>query len=918
MARWSVISFATTVCVSHALAQTTADAGYSMRTGFEENLGQVQQTSGEAAPFVRYRLASGGASVFLLDHGIALQFAQVHRPEGFLELRAKHFRSTSDETRLAVMEATSRLETFRMDMTLEDAVSEPRITATGRSKDPTHYHNRGVLGVHTYREVVYHDVYPGIDWSIRTTALGFEHDFIVHPGGDPSRIKLRFTHHEELRIDDHDRLVHGNRLGRYVEEGPVSYQDGAAITTRFHLEDDLLTFEVAAYDRSRTLRIDPERVWGTYYGGSDEEWAYGLARDDDGNIYMGGATASVNDIATPGAQDESFGGTYDALLVKFTPAGDRVWGTYFGGDSSDAFGACAIRGNALYAAGSTGSFGLGTLTAHQAQLGGGSDGLLVKFDLDGGVEWATYYGGSASDQGRSCAVDPSGNVYLAGVTESSEAGVIGADGHQDLPGGSADAFLVKFDGSGQRLWGTYYGGYNYNEAMRCATAGNGSVYLVGGTAEESGTTIATSGGQQPVFGGQADAFLAKFDSTGLRKWGTYYGSTGIDYGFTCATDNADNVYLGGDTYSLYGIAHNGHQNNHGGGGLDAFLVKLDGSGERLWATYYGGDGTDECRGLTADEAGNVSMVGQSASLDGISWYGPQMDFGGGEKDGYLARFTPDGVRMFGTYYGGGGYDEAQAVVAGNGAIYVCGQTGSVDNIATPDAHSPSLHGVSDALVVKLADVADCSGVVGGMAYPGTACDDADPCTLNDLLTDDCVCVGVPFTPGPISGPTTILDGPDTGYVYSVPGIAGAVYTWSLPSGWSAGSLDSAAVQVSVPFGADTAELCVTVTNGGCTPQAACVTVTVLVTVVGEEWSADAGTAFIHPNPNQGRFVLVSSGRWSGPRTMQVIDSTGGLARSGVVLAAPDRTVDLGYLPAGLYTLRLASDKGVEALRFVIR
>lgn len=932
MGRWCIFLFACAIHGSHALSQMSADIDHGGPTtpalslteetgdggGFEENLGQVYQTSGEPAPFVRYRMTSRETSVFLLDHGIALQFAHVHRPDGFARLQAKRVRSPSEEARLTIMEADSHVETFRMDMILDGAAPAPRISATGRSKELTHYHNRGVRDVHTYREVVYHDVYPGIDWSIRATANGFEHDFIVRPGGDPSRIKLRFAGHEELLIDEEGRLVHGNRLGRSIEERPVSYQDGAAIATRFRLEDDLLTFEVGSYDRSRALLIDPERSWGTYFGGSSEEWAYGLARDADGNAYMGGLTASVNDIAGVGAHDESFAGVYDAFLVKFSSLGERVWSTYFGGDSSDAFGACAIRGNAVYAAGSTRSFGLGTLTAHQAQLGGGSDGLLVKFDLDGQVEWATYYGGSASDQGRSCAIDPSGNVYLAGVTGSSEAGVIGAGGHQDLPGGSADAFLVKFDPAGQRQWGTYYGGYNYNEAMCCATAANGSVYLAGGTNEESGATIATSGGQQTAFGGQADAFLAKFDSTGLRKWGTYYGSTGVDYGFTCTTDDADNVYLGGDTYSLYGIAHNAHQNNHGGGGLDAFLVKLDGSGERLWATYCGGDSIDECRGSATDEAGNVYLVGQSGSLNGIAWYGPQMDHGGGGKDGYLVRFSSGGVRMFGTYYGGAGYDEATAVVAASGDIHLCGQTGSMENIATPGAHSSALNGPHDTFLVKFVDTEDCLGVVGGMAYPGTACDDGDVCTVGDLLDDDCVCLGVPLSFGPISGPTTILDGPDPSYVYDVPEIPGGVYNWSLPPGWSAGALDSSSVEVSAPTGADTADLCVTVSSGACPSGTVCLTITVLVTGVEEAANSFGGPLVIRPNPNNGRFQLIGSGRWSGPATMQVIDATGHVVRSTRLPEGAYRMVDLGDLPAGVFTLRLDTDGRIGAQRFVIR
>jgi hypothetical protein len=903
----------TPACMTASHAQPRSISG----RGFEENKGQVRQTSGDAAPFVRYRLTSGTTSIFLLRCGIAFQFAHVIRPENHVQPGSERFHHGPDAAHLADMETGSRLRTYRMDMTLEDADPHAPVTALGRSSDLTNYHNRGVLGVHTYEEVVFHDVYPNIDWSIRAVGEGIEHDLIVRPGGDPSVIKLRFTHHEELRLDEQGRLVHGNHLGRFIEERPVSYQDGSEVQTSFRLDGDLLSFELGNYDRTRTLRIDPERVWGTYYGGEAEEWAYGLTTDAEGNVYMAGGSTSLGDIATPGAHDEAFDGAYDATLVKFTPDGQRVWGTYFGGALEDAFAACVVHGDVLYAAGSTRSADLGTPGAHQPGLGGDSDGLLVKFDLDGGLSWATCYGGSGFDQGRSCAVDPSGNIYLAGVTDSEEPGVIGQGGHQNSSGGYKESFLVKFNADGQRLWGTYYGGYSDDEAFCCATAANGSVYLAGGTGTEGGAAIATSGGQQPVFGGQADAFLAKFDSTGLRKWGTYYGATGVDYGFTCSTDDADNVYLGGDTYSLYGIAAAGHQNNHGGGGLDAFLVKFDGSGERLWGTYYGGSGPDECRGSGTDEAGNVYLVGQTGSTNGIASYGHQMNFGGGDRDGFLARFTPDGQRMFGTYYGGASYDEAQAITTIGTEQFLCGRTGSSASVSTPDAHATALSGPFDAFLVKFTDTLDCSGVLGGMAYPGSACDDGEPCTLGDAWSIGCSCGGTQLTAGPISGDSLLLDGPSTTYVYNVPTVPGASYAWDLPLGWSAAVLDSSAIEVSAPEGIDTVDLCVSIGIDGCVASA-CLTVTVLITEVAGTDAVPGARFSIRPNPNNGRFILLGEGRSSGPLECGIVDATGRTLRTSMFTELAANSWDLEDLPSGAYILRIGYAEGVSVLRLIIQ
>jgi len=118
---------------------------------------------------------------------------------------------------------------------------------------------------------------------------------------------------------------------------------------------------------------------------------------------------------------------------------------------------------------------------------------LVKFNASGVRQWATYCGGADDDYGNSCAVDGSGNVYLAGFTNSTA--VIGSGGHQNTYGGGInDAFLVKFDTSGVRQWGTYYGGTAGDVGYSCAVDASGNVYLVGSTI--SNTAIATGGASE--------------------------------------------------------------------------------------------------------------------------------------------------------------------------------------------------------------------------------------------------------------------------------------------------------------------------------------------------------------------------------------------------------------------------------------
>src|SRR5688572_15148522 len=113
-----------------------------------------------------------------------------------------------------------------------------------------------------------------------------------------------------------------------------------------------------------------------------------------------------------------------------------------------------------------------------------------------------------------------------------------------------------------------------------------------------------------------------------RDWGTYYGETGMDYGTSVAADAQGNVYLAGSTTSAANIASNGFQNVYGGN-RDAFLLKLDAAGNRVWATYYGGTQSDGAYSLAVDAAGNIYMGGSTLSNTDIASGGFQNTYGGG-------------------------------------------------------------------------------------------------------------------------------------------------------------------------------------------------------------------------------------------------------------------------------------------------
>jgi hypothetical protein len=464
------------------------------------------------------------------------------------------------------------------------------------------------------------------------------------------------------------------------------------------------------------------RAWGTYYTGTGQVWPNGEDRgqacitDAAGNVYMVGTTNSNSDIATVGAHQTicaggdtigGFSGT-DAFLVKFNSSGVRQWATYYGGSEWDYGTSCAIdaSGN-IYMIGSTSSTsGIATAGAHETTV---NDGFLVKFNSSGVRQWGTYFEGN----GNACTTDASGNVYIVGLTNSTS-GIATAGAHQTVMSGSGDAFLVKFNSSGVRQWGTYFGGpFNGGSAnetgISCATDASGNIYMVGKTPSNSG--IATVGAHQTAGGTQFfDAFLVKFNSTGVIQWGTYYDGLGDTQPNSCATDASGNVYMAGQVFQELlpdsGISTPGaHQTTYGGGFTDAFLVKFDPNGVRQWGTYYGGSSVEEGTSCAIDPSGNVYMAGHTGSTTGIATAGAhQTVFGGGGLDGFLVCFNSSGVRQSGTYYGECFVSDCATDASGN--VYMAGITTSSSGIATAGAHQTANgnSGYNDAFLVKFSGI----------------------------------------------------------------------------------------------------------------------------------------------------------------------------------------------------------------------
>ncbi|MCW3123643.1 MAG: hypothetical protein JWQ38_3135 [Flavipsychrobacter sp.] len=263
-------------------------------------------------------------------------------------------------------------------------------------------------------------------------------------------------------------------------------------------------------------------TWGTYYGGSAQENAFGIALDNANNVIITGQTNSVINISTTGAYHTTLMGTNDAFVGMLNPSGTaRIWGTYLGGSNQDQGNAVACNpatGKIAVIGNTTSPDNIATAKAYQSVYAGGpQDAFISYFNNDGSLVWGTYFGGAQPEYGQTVCIDNNNNVVIAGATFSTT-GISSASASQPAKYGDYDAYLAKFNILGQRIWSSYFGGLYYDYANSVTVDNNNQIVLAGFTTSSPSSGIygsdgvATTGAPQTTFsGGVYDAFITKFN-----------------------------------------------------------------------------------------------------------------------------------------------------------------------------------------------------------------------------------------------------------------------------------------------------------------------------------------------------------------------------------------------------------------------
>src|ERR1035437_5893341 len=652
-------------------AETGLKAAYGrLPLSFEENRGQTDEA-------VRFLSRGEGYTLFLTQGEAVLALRRSPNSGSNKSSPSNAQPSESSALRLKLVGANTHAQV----MGLEELSSKSNYFI---GNDPKKWRTN----VPSYARVRYSEIYPGVDLVYYGNQSGqLEYDFVVAPGADPKAIALnieqelaaseRASEAAPLRLDRNGDLVLHTGAGVRFQKPVVYQQDGQG--RRHYIDGHYLlqiadskignptsrvSFEVAAYDHSKPLIIDPAIVYSTYLRGPSSPYingnsiAAGVAVFADpvtGHVYayVAGRTCA-SDFPTVNAAQPTYGGGCsssgyahgDAFVAKFDPSASGtvslIYSTYLGGSGSDSAAGIAVdsAGNAYVTGGTSSSNFPWTANAYQTtnKAFPRSNAFLAKLSPDGQpLLYSSYLGGQSGDIGHAIAVNGAGLAYIAGSKTSTNFPTINPYQASFVGCGNPNAFAAISDTTQANTASLVYATYLGGAGPKCDGTGDlangiavdtaGAIYFAGSTT--SPNFPIKNAYQTTLSYGHGNAFLAKLNPSASGSaqlvYSTFLGGTGDSWASAVAADSAGNVYLTGGEGppNDFPVTAGAFKTTTSGMGT-AWVAKLDpsqvGSASLVYATLLGGSGDpyvggDWGAGIVVDANGNAFITGVSSSVD---------------------------------------------------------------------------------------------------------------------------------------------------------------------------------------------------------------------------------------------------------------------------------------------------------------
>ncbi len=543
--------------------------------------------------------------------------------------------------------------------------------------------------VPNYSSVIYKNIYPGIDLRYYGNKAALKYDFIVHPGADLSKIRIKYGGIDELSISSSGDLEIETEFGVVLEKAPYAYQDLNGMTQRISaryeiIESGVFGFRLdGEYDLSEPLVIDPQLVYSTYFGGTANDNLNDIEVDSAGNFYLLGKTQSA-DFPLLNPYQGSLGGEYDLIVSAFDSSGQNlIFSTFLGGSLWEYPKTIALDENRskIYLMASSQSTDFPVVDPFQGVNSGIGDFVIVVMPTTGdSLEYSTYFGGMYHEYFGCLNLDSQGDAYITGSTYSPDFPLVNP--LDPTHNGEEDAFFAKFHYSNSIYdvaFSTFLGGEDDDRPGDIVIADDGKIYISGWTRSEDFPMVNAYDNTINDYG-TGDVFVTIVSPAGDSLiYSTFLGGNSTDRTNGIALDSDGNIYITGSTGSDNYPVVNAYSNSFSGGDNwdgDAFVSVFSSGGDSLlFSTYFGG-GSGECaEDIAVSDSGIIFISGFTHSIDFpvVNAYDYSKN---GHRDVFAAALdVSSGCRLFSTYLGGSESEESPRMeIVGDDFMYICGYT----------------------------------------------------------------------------------------------------------------------------------------------------------------------------------------------------------------------------------------------------
>jgi len=502
-----------------------------------------------------------------------------------------------------------------------------------------------ITNVKSFSAIIYEEIYPNIDLIYYLNNSQVKYDFVIHPGGEPRKIKIEYK--GVIPIIIQNKLYFYTKCYVMYENKPYAFlkDTGRPVDVSWKKVDPhIITFEIGEYDPNKELIIDP-LIYSTYVGGiSDDRINHAFLKNDV--LYVTGFAKSYDFPTTNGSYSRSNNGGFDVFVMAMN------------------------------------------ITTMQ-------------------MIYCTYIGGYWDDYGIALTVDESYNAYVTGYTYSSNFPTTTNAYDRTFNGGSGylDAFVLKLNKTGSNLiLSTYLGGSNHDYGTEVKINNTGYIFVSGYTFSTDFPT--TTGAFSSSLSGSSDGYITIFNPSGSQLMAsTFFGGSmaEITYGLVL-DENNETVYVGGVTASSNFPLIRGYDSTYNGGSFDVFIAILPYNLSRIDAsTLFGGNGLDSCVDLLFDSKGRLYSIGSTTSTNIPTTAKSYDTTYNGNKDALIIIFNHNLSSLrYSTYIGGSGEESGERIyIDEQGILYVAGKTGSWNFPVVPGSYSTTLNASTDGYLIRL-------------------------------------------------------------------------------------------------------------------------------------------------------------------------------------------------------------------------